>query len=298
MRGKLPGRVVLIAVLALAIGRPATAHADDRVAELAQMLSSSSQKTRLSAVVSLARLGDKSTLRPLVSALRDPDPDVRAIAATALGHLGHPAALPALRNAATSDKDARVRAHAHQAAVLVARANHLPDQLAPAARTAVRVPHGFGHSPHAVYDRPDLFVTIKTWSDDSPGRADKATRKLNAEIVHHTLADALQTAPQVTMAASEAQRWGLEARHIDLSIVKLSVTPIGANIEVEAELRLAVSDDTGKMLSFLSGGAKVDVPRGKFNVAYLPTMRREALEGAMRGMVDKLIAHLRQTTQS
>jgi hypothetical protein len=40
------------------------------------------------------------------------------------------------------------------------------------------------------------------------------------------------------------------------------------------------------------------VPRAKFNPAYLPTMRREALEGAMRGMVDTLLAHLRDTEQS
>lgn len=287
----------LIAALGVAIARPAPARADDHVAELTTMLSSTSQKTRLSAVVSLARLGDKRTLRPLVSALHDPDPDVRAIAATALGHLGHRAALPALRNAATDDKDARVRAHAHQAAILVARANGLPDELDPP-RTAKVSHHGFGHSPHAVVDRPDLYVTIKSSSDDSPGSADKRTRKADAEIVRQTLNDALRTAPQVTMAATVAERWGLEARHIDLSVVKLTVTPRGGIVEVEAELRLAISDDTGKMLSFLSGGAKVQVPRAKFNPAYLPTMRREALEGAMRGMVDTLLAHLRDTEQS
>lgn len=293
--GMLARRMILIAALFVVIGRPAPARADDHVAELVTMLSSSSAKARLSAAVSLARLDDKRALRPLVGALKDPDPAVRAMAATALGRLGHRAALPALRTAATDDKDARVRARARQAEALVARANHLPDELA-SARHAV--PHGFGHSPHAVVDRPDLFITIKTASDDSPGRADKATRKQNAEIVRQTLTASLLAAPQVTMAATEAGRWGLDARHIDLSVVKMSVTAVGPNVEVEAELRLAISDDTGKMLSFLSGGAKVEVPRGKYNPAYLPNLRREALEGAMRGMFDTLLAHLRQTEQS
>jgi hypothetical protein len=295
--GSLARKWALIAALGVAIARPTPARADDHIAELTAMLSSTSQKTRLSAVVSLARLGDKRTLRPLVSALHDPDPDVRAIAATALGHLGHRAALPALRNASHDDTDARVRAHAHHAAILVARANGLPDELDPP-RTAKAAHHGFGHSPHAVVDRPDLYVTIKSSSDDSPGSADKRTRKADAEIVRATLNDALRTAPQVTMAAQVAERWGLEARHIDLSVVQLSVTPRGGIVEVEAQLRLAITDDTGKMLSFLSGGAKVQVPRAKFNPAYLPTMRREALEGAMRGMVDTLLAHLRDTEQS
>src|SRR5882724_9134074 len=66
----------------------------DHVDELTTMLSSSSEKTRLVAVVSLARLEDKRALKPLVTALHDPSAPVRALAATALGHLGHKAALP------------------------------------------------------------------------------------------------------------------------------------------------------------------------------------------------------------
>ena len=47
------------------------------------------------------------------------------------------------------------------------------------------------------------------------------------------------------------------------------------------------------MLSFLSGGAKVQVPKRTFDAKYLPNLRKEALENAMRGMFDKLLAHLR-----
>ena len=75
----------------------------DRVGDLTAMLASSSDKTRLSAVVSLAKLGDKRALKPLVTALHDPNAQVRALAATGLGRLGHKAALPALTNAAAND---------------------------------------------------------------------------------------------------------------------------------------------------------------------------------------------------
>src|SRR5690606_472963 len=106
----------LVAVIAVAVVAARTpAFAGDRVAELTTMLSSSSEKTRLQAVLSLARLGDKRTLKPLVTALHDPNPQVRAIAATALGKLGHKAALPALKNAANDDRDATVRAKAREA---------------------------------------------------------------------------------------------------------------------------------------------------------------------------------------
>jgi HEAT repeat protein len=306
-------RVVALCLLAAAIVHARPARADD-VADLAQLLaSSSSDKQRLSAVLSLARLGDRRTLKPLVGALHDPNARIRAIAAAALGHLAHKAALPALR-AAADDPDPVVRTHARQAALAVAKANNLPADLpddssapeptapatatADAAATPAVARHGkgrpgFGHQPRAVDARPDLYVLIKSSSDDSPGKQDKDARKVHADLVRQVLFDSFKATPQVTTVAADAQRWGLDPRHIDLSVVKMEISNAGGFVEVDAELRLAISDDTGKMLSFLSGGAKVSVPRRSFDPKFLPELRKEALENAMRGMFDKLLAHLR-----
>lgn len=289
--------------MAIALGHAPPARADS-VDDLTKQLSSSNEKSRLSATVSLARLGDKRALKPLVTALHDPAAEIRAIAANALGKLKHKAALPALRTAATDDTDERVRKRAREAAILVAKANDLADELpisAPVATTKpVHARHspGFGHSPHAVADAPDLYVMIKSSSDDSPGKADKPSRKQNAEVVKQTLLDSFKAAPQVTMTAADAQRWGLDPRTIDLSVVKMDVATNGGYVEIDAELRLAISDENGKMLSFLSGGAKVQIPSAKFKGQFLPSYRKEALEGAMRGMFDKLLTHLRQQSQS
>ena len=290
-------KLVALIAFAIAMIRTIPAHAD-QIDDLTKALASSNQKTRMSATVSLARLGDKRTLKPLVTALHDPDAAIRALAASALGKLKHKAALPALRSAATDDTDDTVKAKARDAAIAVAKANNLPNELPKAEVVQARHTTGFGHSPHAVEDKPDLYVLIKGANDDSPGKADKATRKTNAEILKQALLDELKTAPQVTMTESVAQRWSLDARHIDLSVVKMEVVQAGSYIEMQTELRLAISDDTGKMISFLSGGAKVQVPKSKFNTNALPMMRKDALEGAMRGMFDKLITHLRQTSQS
>ena len=290
----------MLIALAIAV-TPAPVFAGDRIAELTTMLSSSSEKTRMSAVLSLARLADKRALKPLVTALADPNPQVRAIAATALGRLGHKAALPALKAAATDDLDDTVRAKAREAAALVAKVNNIKDEPAGAGEPVMQArakkkTTGFGRSPHAVENRPDLYVTIKGTNDDSPGKTDKATRKANADVLKLVLADQLRTAPQVTMIANEGERWGLDPRMIDVSVVKLDVAQAGSYMEVAAELRLAISDDKGKMLSFLSGGAKVQIPLAKYKAKFLPTMRKDALEGAMKGMFDKLLAHLRQIT--
>lgn len=289
-----------LVALVLAFAHAVPAFADD-IDDLAKELSSSSEKARLSATVTLARLDDKRALKPLVVALRDPSPRVRAIAAAGLGKLEHKAAFAALKNASTDDTDATVRSKAREAAIEVAKANDMMDQLPPGDRPAAPKharTRGFGHSPHAVEQQPDLYVLVKTSSDDSPGRADKATRKANGDIIKAALVDSFRHAPQVTLAAQEAQRWGLDPRAIDLAVTKLEVTDAGGMVEIAVELRLAISDQTGKMLSFVSGGAKVQVPAARFNARYLPTMRRDALEGAMRGLFDKLLDHLRQTTQS
>jgi hypothetical protein len=152
---------------------------------------------------------------------------------------------------------------------------------------------GLAHPADTAEPHADLYLLVSSSADDSPGTSDKTTRKTHAEIVKRVLVDQLKTEASVTSVAGDARRWRLDARHIDLSVTRLDVVKVGGYIEIDAELRLAVSDDDGKMLSFLSGGAKVSVPSQTFDAKYLPSLRKEALENAMRGMFGKLLAHLR-----
>lgn len=298
LRGSRIAWLIAVTLVAATVGETRLAHAQDRFVELTRTLSSSSEKARLAAVAALGNLGDRRAMKPLVAALADPSPQVRTVAAAALGTLRHKAALPALKNAANDDRDAKVRKSAREAAVAVAKANQLPSPwpepvAAPAAVAGRPTRPGFGKQPRALDPAPDLYVLVNTSADESPGKADKPTRKAHAEIVRKTLVAQCNSNPVVTTAAAEARRLGLDPRHIDLSVVKMDVATVGSLVEVDAQLRLAISDSKGKMLSFLSGGAKVQVPRHKFDARHLPRMRREALEGAVRGMFDKLVAHLR-----
>lgn len=294
-------RLGLALVVALAFGLAApVAHADE-IARLGQMLTSSSSKTRLAAVTNLARLEDKRALKPLVTALSDPSPQIRAMAADGLGSLRHKASVPALRAAATDDTDPDVRKRAKAAVIAVAAANQLPHPYPDEEKVARAEPKrssrgraGFGNQPRVIEPSVDLCVLINSSADDSPGKADKTTRKAHAEIVRQTLTDQIKRDPLVVMA----KQHGVPARQLDLSVTKLAVQTAGNYVEVEAQLRLAISDDKGKMLSFLSGGAKVQVPRKTYNARYLPTLRKEALENAMRGMFDKLMTQLRDRSQS
>lgn len=289
--------LALCAALAIVL-RHAPAHAEERVAVLARMLSSKSDKTRLSAVLALAKLGNEAAQKPLITALRDRSYRVRAVAATALGSLGCAPALPALQVLAREDADPDVRKAANNATIKIG----LAQRRAPAERAgkrdevlARRAPATGGAAAPAPDDEPhaDLYVLINSSSDDSPGSADRETRRRHADIIKRVLLEKCRSEASVTSIAVEAQRWGLEARHIDLSVTRLDVAKIGSAVEIDVQLRLAISDTNGKMLSFLSGGAKLQVPSARFDARYLPQMRREVLENAMRGMFDKLIAHLR-----
>src|SRR5262249_7642557 len=109
--------VRLIAFAAIVMGQVSPARAEDRIELLSKTLSTrSSDQERIAAVAALARLGDRRTMKPLVGALHDPNPQVRALAATALGHLGHRGSLPALRAAANEDSDDDVRTRCRVAA--------------------------------------------------------------------------------------------------------------------------------------------------------------------------------------
>ncbi len=301
--------LLLAAVTLVAVaGRDQVAHAD-RISELTTQLSSSSEKSRLAAVTSLARLGDKKALKALVGALSDPNARVRSVAAAGLGKLGHKAALPALTAAAKDDVDADVRARAKEAAQLVAKAAKLPDPFAVVATTPAAKPSkvvrssggraGFGNEPRALEAAPEVYVLVNSSTDDSPGgKTNAKERKVHEDVLKAALTSACRSHTAMTTVAADAKRLSIPERHIDISVTKLTVTQVGTQIEIEAQLRLAISDDNGKMLSFLSGGAKVQVPKRTFNAKYLPGLRKEALESALTGMFDKLVGQLRTRSSS
>ena len=299
-----------IVVLGIALGATVagpTARADgDRVAELtAQLSSKRTEKERIAAVAALGRLGDKKALKPLVGALRDKSATVRAVAAAALGKLGHRAALPALREAANDD-DALVRKRAREAVVSISEANGIEVDLPAETKddddsTADDgdAKAGFGTKPKALTARPELYVVVKSAKDGtSSKKTTKTDKKIHAETAKLAMAEELKASGIVTSAPKEAAKYDLGLLAIDVTITKLDTKTVGSNIEVAAEVKLAISDGDGKMLSVISGGASVSVKKASYNTSYLPQLRKEAIENAVKGLFDKLLAHLKKNCES
>jgi HEAT repeat protein len=299
----------LILSLAISLGVAPAAHAGDRVAELtAQLSAKRTEKERIAAVAALGRLGDKKALKPLVGALRDKSATVRAVAALALGKLGHRAALPALREAAGDDADELVRKRAREAVVSISEANGIEVELpADDASDDDAVEEdvtgdskaGFGKKSKALSARPELYVLVQSGTDaTTTKKVSKADKKRHGEIAKDALSSELKAVSTITGVAKDAAKYDLELLSIDVQITKLDTRTVGSQIEVKAELKLAISDADGKMLSVVSGGAAVQVKKASYNTSYLPQLRREAIENAVKGIFDDLLEHLKKGCES
>ena len=79
-----------------------------------------------------------------------------------------------------------------------------------------------------------------------------------------------------------------EARHLDLSIVSLTVDPLGDTVVVSAEVRMAVSGGRGTLLQVFAGGAKVEIPGRSYRAHRLASMREDALTGAVEAVFNRV----------
>ena len=281
-------RAALLFLVAATLVAGAGAARADRVHELSRTLVHSQQeKERIAAAVSLARLGDARAIKPLVQALRDPQRMVRAMAAMALGHLADDSALPALQRA-TQDSDDMVRKRALEAI------SSIRNRVAATAGGAERRA-GFGSSPHRVGPEPVLYIGLKSTLDESKAPLTAKERRSHGTRMRAWLLKELDRQTDVTLSDGEARTLSLEKNNIDVSIVKLDLQERGKFSEVECQIRIAISDDRGKMLSFLTGGAKIQVPRTTFRARYLPQLRLEAIENAVKSVHQDMLGYLRRS---
>ncbi len=273
----------------------------DRISELSKQLKTAkSHKARVAAVASLGRLRDQRTLAPLVKALRDKNNTVRSVAASALGRLGDTRALPPLRRAAL-DKDSSVRKRATKAIALIRKKTGAagPRSTYNSGSRRILKAHyrgGGRESPRHAPRTPQLYVIVRTTVDKSKGKVHKSVRKARATAMRSLLLAELGNTKRLTTNTSLAEELELPHFAVDISITRLRRVVRGSWVELECELRLAISNERGKMISFLTGGAKVQVPKRSFRRQYEPNMRKEALENAVKSVHGDLVTYLVKTS--
>jgi hypothetical protein len=124
-------------------------------------------------------------------------------------------------------------------------------------------------------------VTVESATDASPCAPTERLR--NSTTLRHTLENLIDA--QVSNANA----------HVDASIVSLTVESTDELVTVSAQVRLAISDDSGKILSVLTGGAKVEMPARDYRARGLGSMRDDAVSAAVEGMFGKVKTALEPT---
>lgn len=110
------------------------------------------------------------------------------------------------------------------------------------------------------------------------GSADTRERAVNAATVKRVLA---------RLVARESLTRG-ELHHLDVSVVSLTIDPLGENVVVAAEVRIAVSGGRGTLLQVFAGGAKVEIPGRAYRAHRLASMREDALTGAVEAVFHRV----------
>ena len=124
-----------------------------------------------------------------------------------------------------------------------------------------------------------LVLTAVSPTVAQPSASVMAERKAAAKTGVKALAPILKTCP----AAHKHQ--------LDLTVTKLELDPLAEPMTMNAEVSIAVSDRSGKILYVVAGGAKVEVS-GRYKASRLPQLKDDAVEAAVEGMRTKLRAKL------
>jgi hypothetical protein len=250
-------------------GNAARAAGEARIQDVEDSLGhDQSFKVRVEAALILGRLHQMRSVPVLVGALRDPQPGVRAAAADALGEIGSLLPRDALV-AALRDPEATVR----RAARAALRRLGAADEGAP------REP---GEATIRAHTSVKPSFEIKAVGDPEH-RAGPALRSHMRDF----LVDQLRPFGDI----EPGEHHGTYA--IDGVIKNLSQATTHRDVEVNCVVQLVVSrQPSGGFFMLTNGEATVQKPKLQWRPQLRPSMELEALEAAVRGASEDLVAQL------
>jgi len=239
----------------------------DRVDVLCHTLTSDpSWRVRLQAAVVLGKLRDTQSIPSLLRALADENETVRGLSAQVLGEIGDATLIAALERAHRSDSSAFVRNRAGEALKKLR-----PDPAEQHGSSAGRALHvevgGIGAKAHA---SPELTVRLREY------------------IIRE-----LSRTPGLTLEGKP-----LSGFLIDSSITNVSRRLTDQWVEITCEVSFVVGRLPSRaMVMMTSGGATVQAPRRGLRPESEKALQFDALEGAVQGAHENLLAFLKTQHQ-
>jgi hypothetical protein len=258
--------LAFVLLIALASGEARA----DRVDDLCRSLTTdSSWRVRLQAAVVLGKLHDARAVPSLMRALSDENETVRGLSAQVLGDLGDGQATAALQRARKSDSSAFVRDKAQAALTKL----H-PDSMA------------LGRSSSSPASSPSA-LHVEVGGIGMKSRT-QASGELTARLREYILRELART-PGLTLEGKP-----LSGFLIDSSITNVSRKQTDQWIEITCEVSFVVGRLPSKaMVMMTSGGATVQAPRMGLRPDREKALQFDALEGAVQGAHQNLLAYLK-----
>ena len=245
----------------------------DRVDDLCRALTSdASFRVRLQAAVVLGKLGDKRAEPALEDALGDVNETVRGMAAQVLGDLGGERAVPALKRA-QRDHSPFVREKALAAL----------EKIMPMPAVATKEKEMEHPAPSGTVHIELGGVGLKA---RAPAELKEHLRTLLARELMHT--------PGVSIQGKGTNGYLLES-----SITQMTKKNVDNMVEISCEVSFIVGKLPSRaMVMMTTGGATVQASRVGFRPGQESAMQRDALEGAVKGAHENLLAFLKTTQPS
>jgi hypothetical protein len=262
-----PGaRRALAALLLLtaAVASP-PARADNLTDLTGQLERGGDYKVRLSAAISLTKLGDQRAISSLVGALKDPDRNVRGAAAVGLGKLINARTKDAVREQVVSALKATVAEDSNP--FVRSQAQKTLDALSPAGLSSI-------------------FVEIGPMTDKTgdAGRLDELMRKTARETIAKKARDMMLEWPGgKPPKAAELKSKGVSGFYVDGTLVTLTTKEKGASTLVSCKISMLLAKYPEKdMFGFLDGSASVQASSSAQDIAY-------AKEDCVLALVEDLV---------
>jgi hypothetical protein len=250
------------AALVLLLLGAARARAGVSVEDLCRaVVEDQSYKVKVSAALTLGRVGGAAAVPALVKALADPNNSVRGIAAQSLGKIGESAAVEPLRDLLHRETDAFVRQQAQTALALL---------------TA-----GGGGNKHA-----KIYLAFGPFTGGVKSAGPEASK-----IIADALARELGKLPSVTLSLSAADqhnfaKTGMLGFFIDGNITRLDDVVGGGASETNCDVKVMVARwPTKSIISWTNAGASLQSgsrPRDK------ESARKDCLEASAGQLADDL----------
>jgi hypothetical protein len=272
-------RWLWLGVVMAAVILPLVAWADARTDRLVTLLrSSGNYRVRVQSAQSLGRIRDPQTVQPLVGALGDSHPAVRAAAALALGRIGSSDAVgPLNRLARDRRQPPLVQNQARQAVQQIQRMVQMSSSRQPAATStaAARFYVGVGEMGNTTGSRSgELESTLQRFVQEALNRA----------------GGGIEVAPlneSINQTKRVLQRRRLRGYYVQGSVTRLEA--VGGQVHAVVSI-MVLSNPERDLRMMLQGRGMASM--GNAAGAARRRVEDAALEGAVRGAVSRLAQQL------